>query len=196
MTPAAEVLAIYGQRGAQAYFGEQVSVTEHALQAAYFAEADGAPLALIVASLLHDIGHLIDATPDQIEEWRFDARHETGGACWLAQRFEPAVSEPVRLHVAAKRYLCACDATYMRVLSPASLRTLELQGGAMTSVEIARFEAEAYHREAVRLRRYDDRAKIEGLSTPGLETYVSLIERLAVAAPEFTAAAAPIERSY
>jgi len=196
MTPAAEVLAIYGLRGAQAYFGELVSVTEHALQAAHFAELDGAPPALIVASLLHDVGHLIDAAPEQLEDWKFDARHEAGGACWLAQRFEPAVSEPVRLHVAAKRYLCAGDATYRRLLSPASLRTLALQGGAMTSAEIVRFEAEAYHREAVQLRRYDDRAKIAGLSTPGLETYVPVIERLAVAAPESIAAAAPIERSY
>ena len=175
MTPADEVLAIYGQRGAEAYFGESVSVTEHALQAAHFAESDGASPALIVASLLHDVGHLIDPAPDQIEDWKFDARHEMGGARWLAQRFEPAVSEPVRLHVAAKRYLCACDAAYMRLLSPASLRTLELQGGAMADAERAAFEAEAYHREAVQLRRYDDRAKIEGFSTPGLEHYLPLI---------------------
>ena len=182
MTPAAEVLAIYGQRGAEAYFGESVSVTEHALQAAHFAEADGAAPALIVASLLHDVGHLIDPAPDRIEDWTFDARHEMGGARWLAQRFEAAVSEPVRLHVAAKRYLCAGDATYLRMLSPASLRTLELQGGAMTSAEMAGFAAEPYYREAVQLRRYDDRAKIESLPTPGLEHYVPLIERLATAA--------------
>jgi phosphonate degradation associated HDIG domain protein len=182
MTPAAEVLAIYGRRGADAYFGESVTVTEHALQAAHFAQLGGAPPALIVASLLHDIGHLIDPAPEQIEDWIFDARHEIGGADWLAERFEPAVSEPVRLHVAAKRYLCAGDATYLQRLSPASLRTLQLQGGAMTSAEIARFESQPFHREAVRLRCYDDRAKTAGLSIPGLEHYVPLIESLATAA--------------
>jgi phosphonate degradation associated HDIG domain protein len=179
MTLVDQVLAIYAERGAEAYFGEALSVTEHALQAAYFAQLDGAPPALIVASLLHDIGHLIDPVAERIEEWRSDARHEIGGARWLARHFEAAVSEPVRLHVAAKRYLCASDAGYLRLLSPASVRTLQLQGGAMRSAEIAGFEAQPYHRESVRLRRYDDRAKIAGLSTPRLEHYVPLMERLA-----------------
>jgi [1-hydroxy-2-(trimethylamino)ethyl]phosphonate dioxygenase len=178
MTLAAEVLAIYGQRGAESYFGERLSVTEHALQAAHFAQLDAAPPALIVASLLHDIGHLIGPAPEQIDAWTCDARHEIGGARWLASHFAPAVSEPVRLHVAAKRYLCASDAGYMQLLSAASVRTLQLQGGAMTGVEIDGFEAEPYHREAVQLRRYDDRAKIAGLSTPDFEHYVALIERL------------------
>ena len=179
MTLAAEVLEIYGQRGAEAYFGECVSVTEHALQAAHFAQLEDAPAELIIASLLHDVGHLIDPAPEQIAEWISDARHEAGGASWLAVRFGPQVSEPVRLHVAAKRYLCASDAGYVRLLSAASVRTLQLQGGAMRRAETARFEAEPYCREAVQLRRWDDRAKIAGLSTPDLQYYVPLIERLA-----------------
>jgi phosphonate degradation associated HDIG domain protein len=179
MTLAAEVLAIYGRRGAQAYFGEAVSVTEHALQAAHFAHLEGAPPPMILASLLHDIGHLIETVPEKMEEWTCDARHEIGGAHWLAAHFGAAVSEPVRLHVAAKRYLCASDADYMRLLSPASVKTLRLQGGAMTGAELARFEAEPYFRAAVQLRRWDDRAKIAGLATPEIETYVPLIERLA-----------------
>ena len=181
MTPAAEVLAIYGKRGAEAYFGESVSVTEHALQAAHFAQLDDAPPALIIASLLHDIGHLIDPAPEQIAEWTSDARHEHGGASWLAVRFGPEISEPVRLHVAAKRYLCASDPGYLKLLSAASIRTLQLQGGAMTRAETATFEAEPYCREAVQLRRWDDRAKIAGLSTPDLHHYVPLIGRLATA---------------
>jgi len=181
MSLAAEVLAIYGERGAEAYFGESVSVTEHALQAAHCAQLDGAPAVLIIASLLHDIGHLIDPAPEQIAEWTSDARHEVCGASWLAVRFGPSVSEPVRLHVAAKRYLCASEPGYLELLSAASIRTLQLQGGAMTRAETAKFEAEPYHREAVQLRRWDDRAKVAGLSTPDLHHYVALIERSAIA---------------
>jgi phosphonate degradation associated HDIG domain protein len=181
MTLVAKVLAIYGQRGAESYFGESVTVTEHALQTAHFARLDDAPPALVVASLLHDIGHLIEPAPEQIEKWTADARHEIGGAQWLAQHFEAAVSEPVRLHVAAKRYLCASDPRYLRLLSPASVRTLQLQGGPMSGAEIASFEAERYYPDAVRLRRYDDRAKIAGLATAALDSYVALLERLAIA---------------
>jgi [1-hydroxy-2-(trimethylamino)ethyl]phosphonate dioxygenase len=178
MTLSAEVLAIYSRRGAESYFGESVSVSEHALQAAHFAQLDGAPAELIIASLLHDVGHLIDPPPEQIAEWTSDARHEVGGASWLAARFGASISEPVRLHVAAKRYLCASDPAYLKLLSAASVRTLQLQGGAMTRAEAAAFEAQPHWREAVQLRRWDDRAKIAGLATPDLHHYVPLIERL------------------
>src|SRR5580700_10631927 len=94
-----EILAIYRARGAGAYFGEQVSMTEHALQAAHVARAGGAPQTLIVAALLHDIGHLLEPAPEAIEDWTADARHELSGARWLAQRFSAEISEPVRLHV-------------------------------------------------------------------------------------------------
>jgi len=174
-----EVLGIYGRRGAEAYFGESVSVTEHGLQCAHFAARAAAPPELIVAALLHDVGHLIEPAPDQISDWTFDAHHELSGAVWLAARFGSAVSEPVRLHVAAKRYLCATDSGYARRLSPASVKTLQLQGGVMSGTEIAVFEAEPHHRDAVRLRRWDDAAKIAGLSTPDLRHYGALLESLA-----------------
>jgi [1-hydroxy-2-(trimethylamino)ethyl]phosphonate dioxygenase len=179
MTIAAEVLAIYGQRGAQAYFGECVSVTAHGLQAAHFAQAAEAPDALIIAALLHDIGHLLEPCPLRIAEWTTDAHHEVSGARWLAARFGPEVGEPVRLHVAAKRYLCALDSGYVRTLSDASIQTLQLQGGVMSSAEISAFEAESCHRQAVQLRRWDDRAKIAGLATADFSHYAPLIERLA-----------------
>jgi gamma-butyrobetaine dioxygenase len=174
-----ELLAVYGRRGAEAYFGEPLTVTEHGLQCAHFAACAEAPAALIIAALLHDVGHLIEPVPDQISEWTRDAGHELSGARWLAARFGPAVSEPVRLHVAAKRYLCAIDGSYVRFLSPASVKTLRLQGGIMSRAEIAAFEAEPHHREAVQLRRWDDGAKVAGLSTPDFHHYGTLLESLA-----------------
>jgi [1-hydroxy-2-(trimethylamino)ethyl]phosphonate dioxygenase len=179
MSVAADILAIYGAHGAGSYFGERVSVTEHCLQAAHFAQAAGAPEALVVAALLHDIGHLLEAAPDDIGEWTVDAHHEQTGARWLARHFGAAVSEPVRLHVAAKRYLCATDVHYLARLSPASVHTLRLQGGLMNAHEVTQFEAERFSQDALRLRRWDDQGKIAGLKTPPLGVYVAPIERLA-----------------
>jgi phosphonate degradation associated HDIG domain protein len=175
MKVAAEILAIYAARGAGAYFGERVSMTEHALQTAYFAQQANAPESLIVAALLHDIGHLLAQVPDDIGDWTADAHHEAIGARWLAQRFPPGISEPVRLHVAAKRYLCATDARYFAKLSPASVHTLKLQGGAMSAPEVAQFESERYFTAAVRVRRWDDAGKVAGLKTPQLAAYATLI---------------------
>ncbi|MGO9932922.1 MAG: HD domain-containing protein [Steroidobacteraceae bacterium] len=177
-----EILAIFQNRGSVAYYGESVSMTEHALQAAYFARAAAAPPALIVAALLHDIGHLIDDVPSDISDWTTDAHHEQVGAVWLARRFRAEVSEPVRLHVSAKRYLLATDLEYFAKLSPASLVTLKLQGGPMAAHEIERFEAERFHKHAVLVRQWDDQGKVAGLKTPDLCTYRSLIEELAVQA--------------
>ncbi len=178
MTVTDEILGLFQDRGAEAYFGESVSMTEHALQAAHFAKAAGAAPALIVAALLHDVGHLIEDVPDDIADWATDARHEEIGGRWLAQRFSPQVSEPVRLHVPAKRYLLATDPGYFANLSSASIITLELQGGPMSALEVSRFEGERFHRDAVSVRRWDDRGKVPGLVTAGLRDYRALIEAL------------------
>jgi phosphonate degradation associated HDIG domain protein len=177
-----EILEVFAKRGSGAYFGEDVSMTEHALQAAYFAQSAAAPPSLVVAALLHDVGHLVVDVPDDIADWTEDARHEEIGSAWLARRFPPEVSEPVRLHVPAKRYLCATDARYFLKLSAASVATLKLQGGPMSAASVALFETERFHKEAVRVRQWDDQGKVAGLVTPNLEDYRALIEGMARAA--------------
>jgi len=174
-----EILTLFKKRGASAYFGERVSMSEHALQAAHFAQLEAAPPALVIAALLHDVGHLLEQVPDEIEDWTVDVRHEEVGSRWLAQRFSADVSEPVRLHVPAKRYLCATDAKYFQKLSTASVHTLKLQGGPMTPPEIMLFETEPYYKKAVCVRHWDDRGKVAGLSTAGIEDYGALIESMA-----------------
>jgi [1-hydroxy-2-(trimethylamino)ethyl]phosphonate dioxygenase len=173
-----EVFSLYAARGAAAYFGEAVSMTEHGLQAAHFAELAGEREAVVAAALLHDIGHLIATVPDDIAEWTVDARHEATGARWLGERFGAEVAEPVRLHVRAKRYLCTTDPTYFLQLSPASVLTLKLQGGMMSADEVASFEAEPAYRDALGVRRCDDRGKVAGLATRRLEDYYGLLRSL------------------
>ena len=179
MSLASDILGLYGSRGRQAYFGERVSMAEHGLQAAHFAQMEAAPHALVVAALLHDIGHLLEDVPDEIADWTRDGRHEESGARWLARHFDVTVYEQVRLHVPAKRYLCATDADYFARLSPASVHTLQLQGGPMPAHEVAQFRAEPHWQQAVRLRHWDDQGKVAGLKTPAFEDYLPLIEQLA-----------------
>jgi gamma-butyrobetaine dioxygenase len=184
MTVADDIMALYAQRGSQAYYGEAVNMTEHGLQAAHFAQAEGAPESLVIAALLHDIGHLTESVPADIAEWKRDAGHERSGSRWLARHFGPEVSEPVRLHVPAKRYLCATDPDYFAKLSAASVITLRLQGGPMTAAEVANFETQPHWRDAVSLRRWDDMGKVAGLAVPDLERYRPAIDRLARAAAQ------------
>ncbi len=180
MTVADEIFEIFEKRGAGAYFGEPVSQLEHALQAAHFAAEERAPEELIAAALLHDLGHLIEDLPEDIAEHGIDARHEEIGQAWLEQRFAAGVCEAVLLHVAAKRYLCATEPAYLETLSPASVLSLRLQGGPMSSEEVETFERNPYFKSAVRLRKWDDRAKVEGLQTESLASYRSLLDSQAM----------------
>jgi len=173
-----EIIELFERRGGDAYFGEPVSQLEHALQTAFQAEQDGASDTLIVAALLHDVGHLLHKLPEDIADRGLDGRHEKVGAMWLTRYFPAAVTEPIRLHVAAKRYLCAIDGEYQRGLSAASIRSLALQGGPMSDEEVREFEASPYARECVRLRRWDDLAKVVGSKAPGLAQYQFLLEKL------------------
>lgn len=174
-----DILDLFATRGAAAYHGEAVSQEEHALQAAELAEREGAPDALIVAALLHDVGHLLDGQDEDLAQRGVDGHHEEAGCAWLSRHFGPEVTEPVRLHVAAKRYLCAVDSAYREGLSPASQTSLELQGGPMDGDEVAAFEAHAYFHDAVRLRHWDEAAKIPGLPVPGPSHYRDRLEAMA-----------------
>jgi phosphonate degradation associated HDIG domain protein len=176
MNRADEIVDLFEKRGRNAYLGEPVSQAEHALQAAHLAVLDGASDALVVASLLHDVGHLLHDLGEDIADRGIDARHEVSGSSWLARHFGPEVAEPAKLHVAAKRYLCATESAYSEGLSEASKQSLKLQGGAMTPDEVAQFEANPHAAEAVRLRRWDDEAKVADLEVPGLETYLDRIK--------------------
>jgi [1-hydroxy-2-(trimethylamino)ethyl]phosphonate dioxygenase len=174
--PVAFVMRLFKERGDAAYIGEPVSQTEHALQAAWAAEQGGADAALISAALLHDVGHLLHDLPEDCANHGIDDAHEVRGARWLEEHFGPDVTEPVRLHVPAKRFLCATDPAYFGRLSEASVLSLKLQGGPFSPVEVAEFRAHAYAGSALALRRYDEQAKIRGLATPDLEHFRPFLE--------------------
>lgn len=165
----------FNRRGRDTY-GEGVSQLEHALQCAACATRDGASPALVVATLLHDVGHLLHDLPEDIAEQGVDAEHERLGSAWLSQYFSPEVTEPVRLHVAAKRYLATVEPGYFDKLSPASHLSLRLQGGLMSEEEVKAFEEEPYAEAAIRLRHWDDEGKIAGAKTPDLDHFMGMVE--------------------
>lgn len=184
MSVADEVIELMRRRGSEAYFGEPVSQLEHALEAASIASEAGAKPELIIAALLHDIGHLMHDRGENVASEGIDTRHEVAGYQWLLARFGPAIAEPVRDHVAAKRYLCAVEPDYLAKLSPASVESLALQGGPFAPAEARAFEEKLFWRDAVMLRRWDDAAKIPGFPTPGIEHYRVLLDRCASAGSE------------
>jgi phosphonate degradation associated HDIG domain protein len=172
------IFTLFREKGNGAYFGEAVTETEHALQSAHLAEQSGAAPELIAAALVHDVGHLLHGLPENVAERGIDGQHEEGGAAWLGRYFGPAVVDPVRLHVAAKRYLCAVEPDYDAALSEASRRSLRLQGGPMSPEEVRQFEQEPWFRAAVAIRRWDDVAKVPGLNVPGLDHYRPYLEAI------------------
>ncbi len=169
---------IFERRGAEAYLGEAVTVAQHMLQTATLAQAEGAPDTLVAAALLHDIGHLTGELGEYSLEDTVDRQHDAAGAKVLAGFFPAAVTECVRLHVAAKRYLCAIDETYCDKLSEPSQHSLLLQGGPMSDAEIDQFRRLEFHREAVRLRLWDDGGKAVGACIRTFDDYRPLLERV------------------
>jgi phosphonate degradation associated HDIG domain protein len=173
-----ELFDLLRQGGGEAYFGEPVTVLDHSLQAAWFAERKGGNEALVTVALLHDVGHLLHSEGEDAAARGLDTQHEELGVEALREHFPAAVLDPIRLHVAAKRYLCFAEPRYFATLSPASVASLALQGGTMTAEEAEAFLALPHAREALVLRRADDAAKVQGLNVPELDSYRGVVERL------------------
>ena len=179
MTPeavVAEIFAQFAERGAERY-GERVTQLDHALQCAELARRDGVPKTLIAAALLHDYGHLIENRGHMAERDGLDGEHEALGALALSEWFGPEVTQPIALHVAAKRWLCAREPGYFEALSPASQLSLKLQGGPFAPADADEFLTRPYAAEAIALRRWDDFGK--KLETDEVLTLESFADTLA-----------------
>ena len=178
-TPSQKVDALFAYmlRRGQSFYDESVTQLEHALQCTRQAELAEADPVQVAAALLHDLGHfLVDEHGEQADFLTEDLLHEEVGASYLEPYFIERLTEPVRLHVPAKRYLCTTDTAYYDALSRASKRSFQLQGGPLSAAEQAEFERNPHAQDALRLRRWDDLAKVEGLRTPGLDRYREAVQ--------------------
>jgi phosphonate degradation associated HDIG domain protein len=173
-----ELLELLRELGSKSYGGEAVTQLEHGLQAATRARQDGEAESIVCAALLHDIGHLWLMREGKEDSHAQDLAHADVGARILAGLFGPKVTEPIRLHVAAKRYLVTTEADYGAKLSPESLRSLREQGGTMSAEELAAFEAEPFWESALIVRRLDEEAKVVDLATPELDDFVPTLRKV------------------
>jgi phosphonate degradation associated HDIG domain protein len=169
------LLQLYRDRGQAQYGGEAISQLEHALQCATLAEQAGRSATLITACFFHDLGHLIHQLGEGAAARGIDDRHEYRAIPALEKLYPEAVTTPIRLHVAAKRYLCAIEQDYWDTLSPASQRSLELQGGPFSAAAATAFIEQPYAQDAVNLRRWDDQAKVPELKTPDLAHFIPVL---------------------
>lgn len=169
---------IFARRGAEEYLGEPVTIAEHMLQGAHAAEQNGETEAIIVATLLHDIGHFTSEFGTFSMDDTEDRHHEDAGARVLERFFPALVVDCVRRHVAAKRYLCATDPDYVARLSAASVHSLNLQGGPMSARQIAMFETHPHLQAIVKVRQYDDQGKVVGLETPPFAHFAPMVQRV------------------
>lgn len=176
----AEITGLYQTQGAVQYGAEAINQQQHALQCAHLAEQAGASPSLIAAALLHDLGHLM-APRTEARTAAIDDVHQYLAMPFLRGVFDEAVLAPIRLHVDAKRYLCQVDPHYAASLSPASQRSLDLQGGAFSEDEAAVFIQQPFAADAVALRRWDDGAKDPAANTPAWAHYVAVLESARIA---------------
>jgi len=177
-----EVVSLLERRGQNQYGMEAINQLEHALQCADMAEQAGETPETVVASLLHDLGHLLAAEREGVKEHNIqqDDLHQYIALPFIRNLFPDAVLEPIRLHVDAKRYLCLIEPSYWASLSPASKHSLEQQGGVFNEAEGQAFMAQPFAAEAVRLRRYDDLAKVPAKVVPDLNHYTTHLQQVAL----------------
>jgi phosphonate degradation associated HDIG domain protein len=176
-----QIGTIYRNQATGRYGLSDVSQLQHALQSAWLAERNGEPAAMVAAALLHDIGHMIHDLGENPAAEGIDDTHETRAAAWLSPLFDNEVTEPIRMHVAAKRYLCGSDPSYLAKLSNDSILSLSIQGGPMNVEEIAAFEKVPFYHEALRLRLIDDQAKDPMAQPPALDHYLAIVAGVATA---------------
>ena len=171
------IKTIFEKRGNEVYAGEKVTQLEHALQCAHFAELETKDKDLILAALLHDFGHIFHEEkelPNSLNQ-NLDDKHELNAYHWLKENISEKVAELAKLHVAAKRFLCSTDKNYFDKLSLISQKSFNDQGGFMSKNELNNFESSPYKIEAIRLRKWDDKAKIPNLKTKQLKEYLVLL---------------------
>ena len=173
----ADIEKLFRDHGHIAYSGEGVTQLEHALQAAQRAEHDGAADELVTAALLHDLGHLLNLQGDTPTARGIDDQHQYFAIPFIRSLFTPAVVEAIRLHVDAKRALCALEPDYYEALSEDSKRSLTLQGGIFSREETAKFMEKPFAENALKVRRWDDAAKVPGETTPPLAHYLEIAGR-------------------
>ena len=180
------IATLFSAHGDRMYTGEPVTQLEHALQSASLAEESGAAAALVTAAFLHDLGHMVNDQGETPTLRGIDDRHEYVAIPFLRGLFPDAVLAPIRLHVEAKRYLCVrgdgalSGPAYREALSPDSVRSLKLQGGVFSEAEADTFIAQPFAPDAVKLRCWDDLAKVAGRKTPPLEHYMTLAASVAL----------------
>jgi phosphonate degradation associated HDIG domain protein len=170
---------LFTSKGGEQYSGEPVTQLEHALQSGLLAELAGANDSLITAAFLHDLGHLLHDLGETPTVQGVDDVHQYRALPFLRTLFSDEVLNPIKLHVDAKRYLCAARPAYFARLSADSVRSLALQGGVFSSAEADAFLALPGAQDAVQLREWDDLAKAEGLRTPTLQHYMNIAKRCA-----------------
>lgn len=173
----AELRRLFAEKGDSEYGGEVVTQKEHALQCATLAESENASPELIVAALLHDVGHLLHDLDDDAPDQGVDDCHERSGYHFLRKHFPLSVSQPVQLHVDAKRYLCTTQPGYFETLSEPSVTSFHLQGGHMPAEQLEQFRQHEYWEEALRLRKWDDLAKVESLETPSVDHFLAYVQQ-------------------
>ncbi len=171
------LIDMFNTRGQAEYLGEAVSQSDHMLQCAVVADQFDSSDSLILASLLHDVGHFLHDHPVDCADHGIDSEHEKIGDDFLKKFYPPEVTEPIRMHVDSKRYLCATEEGYFDKLSEASIQSLALQGGAMNEDDVKAFEANPHIKDALALRRYEEAGKSEGVETPTIENYRDLLTK-------------------